>query len=146
MRPRASSLLLPAVLPAAVLSIAAQAASPGTLALNSKAAVAITVSVRPQLSLSPAAMQNSGPGAIRTSSASADQICLYTNDTSRVYALLVDRREAQPSADRPNVLAISEAATSACRSRARAGTASATGFRLPRADSGQPYLLLIAAE
>ena len=146
MRPRVSFLLLFALLPGAVLS-PTQAATPGQLAETSKAAVAISVSVRPRLSLSPVALQNSDPVGIRLATAPNEQLCLYGSDASRNYSvLLLDRPGTSSALDSPAALARDEAATSNCAGHSRVRPSSTAGFRLPSSGSGQPYLLLIAAE
>jgi hypothetical protein len=124
----------------------AQAATPGQLAETSKAAVAISVSVRPRLSLSAVAAQNSDPETTKLAIAPNEQLCLYGGDASRNYSVLLDRPGTSLALDGPAALARDEAATSNCAGHARVGASSITGFRLPSSGSGQPYLLLIAAE
>jgi len=141
MRPRVSFLLLLALLPGAALS-PAQAATPGQLAATSKAAVAISVSVRPRLSLS-AAIQKSDPQSIQLATAPNEQFCLYGSDASRNYSVLLDRPDSRAG---PAALARDDAATANCAGHSRAGTSSINGFQLPSSGSGQAYLLLIAAE
>lgn len=138
--------MLLAILPGNGGASAAQAAPPGQIGATSKGSVTIRVSVRPQVLLLRAAAENSGPDAIKVATASAERICLLASETSGNYAVLLQAADSQSGVDRTAILTKSEAATSACGSAGRAGASRITGFRLPTADPGRPYTLLIAPE
>jgi hypothetical protein len=126
----------------------AGAATPSTrseIGPTSRASIAISVSVRPQVRLSEALAAAESRQTATAAPVSPRDICLVTGSGN--YRLLVQPRDAPPDDDRLAALAQSDAATSVCRSAAGARAAS-TGFRLPP-DEGPgavPYMLLIAPE
>jgi len=125
---------------------AAQAASAGQIGTTSKGSVAVRVTVRPQLLLWRAAAQNSSPEGVKVTSATAERICLSASDTSSNYYALLQGAEDHSGASRPAVLAKNGAATSNCGTAGAASTMKVTEYRLPSADLGRAYILLIGPE